>query len=162
MDDSSLKKGRWKVKEEMKSNRTQELVNDLTEVWERSVKKTHLFLSDGEISAIREYVPGALAGIEHLIVEYDEDDNPVAFMGIEDERLEMLFIDPDLRGRGLGRRLLEYGMEGYGVSSLSVNEQNPEALGFYRHLGFRICGRSEYDDQGNPYPVLYMERKDGD
>ena len=50
----------------------------------------------------------------------------------------MLFLDPEARGQGLGARLLCLGMEQYGVSELTVNEQNPAAAGFYRHMGCRI------------------------
>lgn len=79
-------------------------------------------------------------------------------MGIEGERLEMLFLAPDARGTGLGRRLLEYGVAHYGVRELTVNEQNPQAVGFYRHMGFETYMRTETDEQGGPYPLLYMRR----
>ena len=47
------------------ADRTPTLLRQLLEVWERSVRATHLFLSDGEIRQIKEYVPQALGGIEH-------------------------------------------------------------------------------------------------
>lgn len=28
---------------------------------------------------------------------------------------------------------------------------------FYEHLGFHVYKRSEYDEQGNPYPLVYMK-----
>lgn len=62
------------------------------------------------------------------------------------------------RGQGLDARLLCLGMEQYGVSELTVNEQNPAAAGFYRHMGFAVYRRSELDEQGGPYPILYMRR----
>ena len=136
--------------------RTEELVRELLEVWERSVRATHLFLSDGEVRSIREYVPQALLGAAHLLVAEDEAGAPAAFMGVEDGTLEMLFIDPEERGKGLGRRLLRLGIESYGVRRLAVNEQNPRAAGFYEHMGFEAYARSETDEQGNPYPILYM------
>ena len=136
--------------------RTEELVRELLEVWERSVRATHLFLSDGEVRSIREYVPQALLGVAHLLVAEDEAGAPAAFMGVEDGTLEMLFIDPEERGKGLGRRLLGLGIESYGVRRLAVNEQNPRAAGFYEHMGFEVFARSETDEQGNPYPILYM------
>ena len=49
-------------------------------------------------------------------------------------------------------------LEQYGVSELTVNEQNPAAAGFYRHMGFAVYRRSELDEQGGPYPILYMRR----
>lgn len=120
------------------------------------VRATHLFLSDGEVRSIREYVPQALLGVAHLLVAKDEAGAPAAFMGVEDGALEMLFIDPEERGKGLGRRLLRLGIESYGVRRLAVNEQNPRAAGFYEHMGFEAYARSETDEQGNPYPILYM------
>ena len=107
--------------------------------------------------SIKEYVPQALMGVQHLIVAMNEQGAPVAFMGIEDDSLEMLFITPDERGRGLGKQLLLHGIQNYGVQRLAVNEQNPQAKGFYEHMGFKVYKRTETDEQGNPYPLLYME-----
>ena len=83
--------------------RTQELVNTLLEVWENSVKATHLFLSDNEIEKIKEYVPQALKEVAHLIIIENENNIPIAFMGIEGTKLEMLFIKNSERRKGLGR-----------------------------------------------------------
>ena len=77
-------------------------------------------------------------------------------MGIEGTKLEMLFIKNSERGKGLGKRLLNYGIEKYDVNELTVNEQNPNAKGFYEHMGFKTYKRTEFDEQGNPYPILYM------
>ena len=74
-----------------------QLVQQLVEVWQRSVQATHLFLSAPEIAAIRTYVPQALSGVEHLIVAQDESGTPVGFMGVQENRLEMLFLDPEAR-----------------------------------------------------------------
>lgn len=131
------------------TNRMPDLINQLLEVWERSVRCTHLFLSDDEIKSIKEYVPQALNGIAHLIIVEDETGRPVAFMGIEAGTLEMLFISPEERGKGLGKRLLQYGIENYAIERLAVNEQNPQARGFYEHMGFHVYKRTDIDEQGN-------------
>lgn len=75
-------------------------------------------------------------------------DEPVAFMGIAGNKLEMLFVAPEERGKGVGRLLLRHAVEARGVREVDVNEQNPQARGFYERLGFRVCGRSETDGQG--------------
>lgn len=145
-------------------DRSPQLVDTLLDVWERSVRATHLFLTSEQIAAIKEYVPQALESVEHLIVATKgpasaDTDEPAAFMGLEDDRLEMLFIAPEERGRGLGKRLLQLGIERYGVCELTVNEQNPQAVGFYEHMGFTTYKRTEFDEEGNPYPLLYMRLK---
>ena len=137
--------------------RTPFLIQRLVKVWEDSVRATHLFLSDGERNRIKEMVPQALNRVPCLVVA--EKDKPVAFMGVDGKRLEMLFLAPGERGAGLGRRLLEYGIERYGIQETTVNEQNPQAVGFYRHMGFTVYQRTPCDEQGHPYPLLYMKCK---
>lgn len=132
------------------------LINKLLEIWEDSVRATHLFLSNEEIINIKEYVPQALKEITNLVIAEDENKIPIAFMGIEGTKIEMLFIKNNERGKGFGKKLLNYGIENYNVSEVVVNEQNPNAKAFYEHLGFIVYKRSEMDEQGNPYPILYM------
>lgn len=138
------------------NKRTPDLMQQVLTVWEKSVRATHLFLSDAEIENIKKYVPEALNEVAHLLIANDEEGHAAAFMGIENETLEMLFIAPEHRGKGLGKELLSLGIEKYGVKQLTVNEQNPQAIGFYEHLGFKVYKRKDNDEQGNPYPLLYM------
>ena len=77
-------------------------------------------------------------------------------MGIENQKLEMLFITSEYRCKCIGKKMLLYGIEKYKVNDLAVNEDNPQAKGFYEHMGFKVYQRNELDDQGNPYPILYM------
>lgn len=136
--------------------RTPLLLLQLLELWEKSVRATHLFLSDEEIGAIKEAVPAALKGIPHLIVAENEK-IPAAFMGIDGKKLEMLFVSAEERGKGIGKKLLEYGIEKFAIRELAVNEDNPLAKEFYEHMGFEVFKRTDHDEQGNPYPLLYMK-----
>lgn len=108
------------------------------------MRATHTFLADEDILRIREYVPQALVGATHLILAEEDTGRPVACMGIQEGCLEMLL---------LGRRLLEYGITHYAVTRLAVNEQNPQARGFYEHMGFRVDKRTDFDERGNAYPL---------
>ena len=135
------------------------LIEQLLGVWESSVKATHLFLSENEINGIKKYVPQALTEIPHLIIAENENQVPLGFMGIVEQHLEMLFISHEERGKGIGKELLQYGMEKYSINDLAVNEQNPLAKGFYEHMGFKVYKRTDNDEQGNPYPLLYMSRQ---
>lgn len=81
-------------------------------------------------------------------------------MGIANDVLEMLFVLSNERGKGVGKRLISYSIENYDVKKLTVNEQNPQAKGFYEHMGFEVYKRTDLDEQGNPYPLLYMELVD--
>lgn len=136
------------------------LIQKLLDVWESAVKATHLFLSVDEINNIKQYVPQALKDVPFLMVAESENGNPEGFMGVADKRLEMLFVSNESRGQGVGRQLLQYGIKNYSINDLTVNEQNPLAKGFYEYMGFEVYKRTELDEQGNPYPLLYMKRND--
>ena len=138
------------------TQRTSRLIGQLLEVWERSVRATHLFLSAGEVAEIKPYVPQALWEVPHLIVARRADGTPAGFLGIDGQKLEMLFLAPEERGRGLGRTLVRYGVERFDIREVTVNEQNPRVRGFYERMDFRACRRSELDEQGRPYPILNM------
>ena len=110
-----------------------------------------------KFKSIKEYVPQALNGVAHLVVAEDEAGRAVAFMGVEDGIAgNAVHLPRKSEGKGLGKRLIEYGIENYAVERLAVNEQNPQAKGFYEHMGFQVYKRTDYDEQGNPYPLLYM------
>ena len=140
------------------TQREPQLIHQFTAIWEDSVRATHLFLSEAEIQEIKAHVLQALTGVSHLLVAERVLGQLVAFMGIEGPRLEMLFLSPAERGAGLGRQLLEYGIRHYHLQELTVNEQNPQAVGFYQHMGFETYRRTDCDEQGGPYPLLYMKR----
>lgn len=133
------------------TERTPTLIQTLTDLWRGSVKATHLFLSDDEIAQIETYVPHALKNVPILICA-EENARPVGFMGIDEQKLEMLFVAADRRNQGIGKTRLAYGIE-------TVKEQNPAAKQFYEHFGFKTDKRTETDEQGNPYPLLYMMRR---
>lgn len=78
-------------------------------------------------------------------------------MGVAARKVEMLFILPAERGKGIGRQLLQYGIKNHHINEVCVNEQNLQAAAFYEHMGFSVYKRTEYDEQGNPFPLLYMK-----
>jgi putative acetyltransferase len=88
-----------------------------------------------------------------LICTKDPRQRITGFAGVAAGKIEMLFIDPAHRGQGLGKQLLRYAMEHLNADELDVNEQNPQALGFYFKQGFEVIGRSEVDGMGQPYPL---------
>lgn len=69
----------------------------------------------------------------------------------------MLFVDAAIRGKGTGKFLLNYAVEQLQADELDVNEQNPQGVGFYRHMGFTQTGRSELDGEGKSVPAAAHE-----
>lgn len=142
------------------SQRTPQLIDALVSVWERSVRATHDFLTEDDIASIAREVPGALKGVDQLAIACEQE-QPIAFAGGQCGKLEMLFVEPAAHGRGIGHALLAYAVQKWDVHRLDVNEQNPQALGFYEHEGFGVVARSNFDGAGRPFPLLHLIHTEG-
>jgi putative acetyltransferase len=129
---------------------------ELVRIWEASVRATHDFLPDSYIVLLKDLVLTRYLDAVMLICTKDARQRITGFAGVAAGKVEMLFIDPQYRGQGLGRQLLRYAVECMNADELEVNEQNPQALGFYLKQGFEVIGRTEHDGLGKPYPLLRM------
>jgi putative acetyltransferase len=128
----------------------------LLDIWLRSVRATHTFLTETDIQSLLPLVRNsALAALE-LWVLSAEGGEPVGFLGLSGASVEALFIAPEWYRRGGGRMLLDHARRLKGPLTVSVNEQNPGATRFYEACGFSVVGRSEVDDGGRPFPLLHL------
>lgn len=130
----------------------------LVEVWEASVRATHDFLPDYYIVLLREQVLRHYLDAVMLICCKDARQRICGFAGVTNGQVAMLFVAPEYRGQGVGKRLLRYAVAELDAERLDVNEQNLQALGFYLHEGFEVVGRSETDGLGQPYPLLHLRQ----
>jgi len=132
----------------------------LLDIWLRSVRATHTFLTEQDIQFLLPLIPGELAKLEMWVVTTG-DHAPVGFMGMSGSKMEALFLAPEARRRGCGRQLVEHARKVYGELTVDVNEQNQAAWRFYEACGFVVEGRSELDGTGRPFPLLHMRLKAG-
>ncbi|MEI8408153.1 MULTISPECIES: GNAT family N-acetyltransferase [unclassified Kribbella] len=130
------------------------------ELWEASVRATHDFVTEADLDVFRPLVRAALGEIRHLAGLRSQDGLLIGFVGVADGNVEMLFLDPAYRGRGGGSLLLDHARTAFAATSVDVNEQNPQAVGFYLHHGFRVVSRSETDSTDKPYPILHLTLAD--
>ncbi|WIE47705.1 acetyltransferase [Pseudomonas sp. GM17] len=131
----------------------------LAALWERSVRATHDFIAEDDIQLLYPLVRDTyLPALEAWLLE-DADGTPAGFIATAGDKVEMLFVEPARRGQGVGRQLLDHVRSRHPRLSVDVNEQNPQAHGFYRHYGFEDIGRSATDGQGRPFPIIHMRLK---
>ncbi len=128
----------------------------LTKLWEASVRATHDFLTETHISTLRTQIQDVYMPQLPLWVATNEAGAALGFIGCHERRIEMLFVSPQSRGDGVGKALIQYAITELTVNEVDVNEQNPQAVGFYLHMGFESVGRSELDGEGNPFPLLHL------
>lgn len=122
----------------------------LTDIWEGTVQATHHFLSEADFDFYKSNLSKYFSSVELFIAK----NNGIieGFIGVSNSEIELLFIREELRGKGVGKRLLSYAVDVLKKKKVSVNEQNEQAVLFYKHLGFKAVGRSEYDAEGKHYP----------
>ncbi|AQT62312.1 acetyltransferase [Cellvibrio sp. PSBB023] len=128
----------------------------LIEIWEASVRATHDFLVEDDIQALRPLILEQYFEAVDLRCAKNTHGEIQGFCGVHDGNIEMLFIAPEARGKGIGALLVAYAIKSQGATKVDVNEQNVQALGFYQHIGFSVIGRSPVDGQGKPYPLLHL------
>ncbi|MGV3560082.1 GNAT family N-acetyltransferase [Larkinella arboricola] len=131
---------------------------EVVDVWEASVQPTHHFLTEADIQYYKPLILNDYLKAVNLVGIRDEAGQLTAFLGTADHKIEMLFIHPQAMGQGLGKRLIHYAINQVEATKVDVNEDNPQGVGFYKHLGFRTVSRSEVDAAGKPFPILHMER----
>ncbi|GME41398.1 MULTISPECIES: GNAT family N-acetyltransferase [unclassified Pantoea] len=131
---------------------------ELLKVWESSVRATHDFLQEQDIQALRPLILHTyLPDLTITFAQLSCNNSIVGFTGVSKNRIEMLFVDANQRGKGIGKLLLLKATNEQGADELDVNEQNPQAITFYKKHGFETVGRSDVDGRGKPYPLLHMK-----
>lgn len=126
-------------------------------IWERAVRATHDFLKEADFQYYKSQLPHYFNYVD-LYIYKDRAEEIKGFLGVAADKIEMLFVDPEARGSGVGKSFIEFAVDELNAVSVDVNEQNHQAVGFYLHLGFVVVGRSEVDGEGRAYPLLNLKK----
>ncbi|MCW8333438.1 GNAT family N-acetyltransferase [Vibrio paucivorans] len=129
---------------------------EMLNVWENSVRATHDFITDEDIEFFKPIIIEQAFPAVTLKCVRAESGSIVGFVGVHEAKIEMLFVLDEIRGQGVGKTLLQHALESLNATKVDVNEQNPQAVGFYQHMGFHVVSRSPVDDMGKPFPILHM------
>lgn len=127
-------------------------------IWEKSVLATHHFLSPADFEEIKELVANINFNDFQVFCSVYEN-TVIGFIGVAEKKVEMLFLDPEYFGNGVGKKLLSFAVDELEADKVDVNEQNTKAIKFYQKFGFEILERTDKDDQGRSYPLLRMKLK---
>ncbi|MDR3047470.1 MAG: GNAT family N-acetyltransferase [Bacteroidales bacterium] len=125
-------------------------------VWEKSVRATHDFLIPSDIEYYKDIVSNInFNDIKTYCLIFET--NVLGFIGINNKKIEMLFLSPEIIGKGYGQKLVTFAIKKFGVNLVDVNEQNIKARAFYEKMGFIVFERTETDSEGKNYPILKMK-----
>lgn len=127
----------------------------ILKIWEQSVIATHSFLSAKDREAIKLEIPSYFP---HLVLHlWVVNHGIVGFSAIQEDCLEMLFLDEPSIGKGYGKQILNQLMKDFSIKKVDVNEQNHNAKKFYLKNGFVQIGRDAVDNEGRAYPILHLK-----
>lgn len=121
---------------------------ELVAIWCRSVDATHDFLSAEYRAELEELVRSFLPEAP-LWVAVNERDQPVGFMLLSGQHMDALFIDPDVRGCGVGRMLVEHALSMAPELTTNVNEKMSRRLGSIRRWVLRLRDALRWTIWGN-------------
>lgn len=137
-----------------------QMLTALLDLWEDSVRVSHTFLNNQHIAEIKIEVKAALQSSQNIITATDKKDF-LGFVGVEDNKIEMLFVASSAFRKGVGKALLKEALEqylkDYPYILVDCNEQNAQGLAFYKSLGFEVVGRSEKDSAGRDFPIAHLK-----
>lgn len=127
----------------------------LVQIWRSAVDATHDFLADEHRMEIEDHLASDYFPHVQLYVA-ELDGVSIGFAGVSRKSLEMLFVAAGKHGQGIGTALLAHVVTACNVVTVDVNEQNTQAIEFYRRRDFVQVSRSELGDQNRPYPILHL------
>ncbi len=136
---------------------SEELRESVVETWESSVRATHHFLKEEDIRFFKTFVSGLDFNSMSVYCGLTEEREMIGFLGVDNHKLEMLFLHPQHIGKGYGKLMLDYAINNLEANALDVNEDNQHAVEFYKKHGFVIEERMPVDGTGKPYPILKMK-----
>ena len=130
----------------------------LADIWLRASLRAHDFIpaefwESRRDAMAREHLPAA---DEVLVLEVEG--RLIGFAALNGERLEALFIDPEVQSYGHGSQLMAEAMARHARLSLCVFSRNVRAVSFYRRLGFRAVEERTEPLTGEPETLMAWER----
>lgn len=117
-------------------------------------RNSSLFKEEDRI-ALKKEIPTYFKYVDANLWLYDGE--AVGFSGINEDNLEMLFIDPEHFRKGFGTEILQHLLKEDHIQKVDVNKDNEQALNFYMKNGFKPYKESSHDGQGRDYPIIHLK-----
>lgn len=130
---------------------------EMVRIWLEASRVGHPFLTEGDLHQqlpkVRDtYLPQAETWVAYC------GSLAAGFIGLLDNFIGGLFVDPQFHASGVGRQLIQHAASLKPTLSVDVYALNPIAPAFYQRLGFREVSRRPQDDEGRPLEIIHMVR----
>ncbi|WP_176085982.1 GNAT family N-acetyltransferase [Martelella sp. HB161492] len=126
-------------------------------IWHDASIRSHSFLPADLLADQRRIIAERFLGEAECWVAACGQ-TPFGFIGLIDDFVGGLFVDPHVQGHGIGSALLDHALSLRGRLALEVYARNERAIAFYRRHGFCGIRRRETDDNGLPFALILMQK----
>ncbi len=130
---------------------------ELLSVWDDSVLGSYDYILEEEITLFKRFIVEQVFPSVSLHCVKDRNGSISAFIGSKNNKVEMLFVKNALIGNGLGKKLLQYAVLELSCNKVDVNEENKQAIAFYKRMVFLTESRSLKTGKASTFNVLHMQ-----
>ncbi|MGO3741367.1 GNAT family N-acetyltransferase [Kerstersia sp.] len=127
----------------------------LSAIWFEASRRVHGFLGEARLAAQRQLIEDSYLPKAETWVACQAG-QAVGFIGLLDNFIGGLFVDPAAQGGGVGQALMAHALRLKGPLELEVYAANTQALRFYQRLGCAETGRQAEDSEGLPFAVVQL------
>lgn len=135
---------------------THDDIDAVIEVWNRSSRIAHSFLTDDFFDAERHEIRDRWLPIAETTV-YEDDGQVVGFLSLIGNEVGAFFVDPDHQGQGIGLQLMDHARGSRPFLELNVFESNASGRRFYAAYGFVAVSEHLHEAAGAKELRLRLE-----
>ena len=134
-------------------------IPSLAAIAERSYRAAFADILERDVLAGRDaaFFAGRFASSWERMLVTLEDDAPIGFLLMTDGHIDMLFMDPEASGKGVGALLLAEA-EARGAKSLECFRDNHGARRFYERHRWRVTREYEREFAGKRRSFVFYEK----
>lgn len=126
----------------------------IMQIWLASNIEAHSFIPEKYWIDNFEFVKKMLPQAEIYVHENEATKQIDGFIGLNEDYIEGLFVEKNMRSKGIGKRLLDYVKKTKTKLSLSVYQKNFKAISFYKREHFIV--KSENIDNDTNEKDFFM------
>ena len=111
-------------------------INKVANIWLYTNIMAHYFIPEQYWKSNFELVKELL--LQATVYVYEDNQEIWAFIGLNDEYVEGVFVSDEMQSLGIGKLLLNYAKDKRSKLLLNVYQKNTRAISFYQREGFEI------------------------
>ena len=132
-------------------------INKVANIWLYTNITAHYFIPEQYWKSNFELVKELL--LQATVYVYEDNQEIWAFIGLNDEYVEGVFVSDKMQSLGIGKLLLNYAKDKRSKLLLNVYQKNTRAISFYQREGFEVQNEGLDEATGEKDYVMVWQQK---